>query len=443
MNQSLVDSDSLNKYSDSHHETGHMMARPEIRPGAHGKMRFTVVGRRVEAAFYYRDTHGNRKRMKARGRNQTEAAEELEYRWGTRDKSDADADVTGSTTIAELGDIWIKSLRGKAPGTIETYRNRIRISVDPYIGNKRVGDVTPGYIETHLRRIADAGEAKTIPSGSGTRLILTGGLTAERTARVVLRGMFDQAVLFSAMPSGVNPVGKDKRHRERRGKRKEVRAPTKQEYLELRRRILAWQSVQQFGPPRGRDLVHCVDVMLGVGVRPNELLAIRWEDLWLDDEIPFILVTGTIAKDDSGNWHRQDWTKGDRDQVAKIQPIALPPYLVSLFQERKAETSGGAQGIVFTDRKGGIRLISNFRRSLREAREYDNRTGDDFGWITPKSLRKSTATMITKSAGLEAAADQLRHSSSSITREYYIQEELQMVDNRAVFDEVFPNHPEQ
>lgn len=127
-------------------------------------------------------------------------------------------------------------------------------------------------------------------------------------------------------------------------------------------------------------------IQLGVGVRPNELLAIRWEDLWLDAEIPVILVTGTRAKDDDGNWHRQDWTKGDRGQVAKIQPIALPAYLVQLFQ----------------------------------------------------SLRKSTATMIKKSAGLEAAAEQLRHSSSSITREYYIQEELQMVDNPTSFDNVFP-----
>jgi len=64
--------------------------------------------------------------------------------------------------------------------------------------------------------------------------------------------------------------------------------------------------------PRGGDRVTCVDLMLGVGVRPNELLAIRWEDLWLDEDIPFILVTGTIAKDDAGEWHRQDWTKGDR-----------------------------------------------------------------------------------------------------------------------------------
>lgn len=47
--------------------------------------------------------------------------------------------------------------------------------------------------------------------------------------------------------------------------------------------------------------------------------------------------------------------------------------------------------------------------------------------------------MITKSAGLEAAADQLRHSTSSITREYYVQQELQMVDNRASFDGVFPD----
>lgn len=157
-----------------------------------------------------------------------------------------------------------------------------------------------------------------------------------------------------------------------------------------------------------------------------------WGDLWLDADIPFILVTGTIAKARDGRWRRQDWTKGDRDQVAKVRPIALRPYIVNVLKERKAAVGAQARGLVFTDRNGSIRLISNFRRSLREAREYDNQTGDDFSWLTPKSLRKSTATMITKSAGLEAAADHLRHSSSAVTREYYIQEDLQMADNRAV-----------
>jgi hypothetical protein len=29
------------------------------------------------------------------------------------------------------------------------------------------------------------------------------------------------------------------------------------------------------------------------------------------------------------------------------------------------------------------------------------------------------------------------HSSSAVTREYYVEEELVMVDNRAVFDDIF------
>jgi hypothetical protein len=33
------------------------------------------------------------------------------------------------------------------------------------------------------------------------------------------------------------------------------------------------------------------------------------------------------------------------------------------------------------------------------------KVGDDFDWITPKSLGKGTATMIKKTAGLEAAAE--------------------------------------
>ncbi|WP_346927002.1 hypothetical protein [uncultured Arthrobacter sp.] len=38
----------------------------------------------------------------------------------------------------------------------------------------------------------------------------------------------------------------------------------------------------------------------------------------------------------------------------------------------------------------------------------------------------------------EAAVEPLRHSSGAITREFYVQEELQMADNRVVFDDAFP-----
>lgn len=81
--------------------------------------------------------------------------------------------------------------------------------------------------------------------------------------------------------------------------------------------------------------------------------------------------------------------------------MRFPAYVAKFFKERKAGMDGPARGPVFTDHKGEIRLISNIRRSLG------------------------------------------RHSSSAITREFDIQEELQMVDNRAVFDDAFPPCAEQ
>lgn len=330
------------------------MARPEMRPNTHGKISFaTKENGGIEASWYYRDAHGNRKRMKASGRTKSQAREELEFKWDNRDLSDADSEVTSSTTIDELGQLWLKSLRGKAPGTMTAYRNRLRISIEPYIGSKKIRDVTPGYIEAHLRRVADGIDTKVVASKSGSRTIPTGGLSAERTARIVLNGMFDLAVQFNALPNGVNPVGKDRRHSERKGKRTKNKALTRDEYFELIRRIEAWQEAQQSGPPRGVHLRPAVEVMLGTGVRIGELLAIRWEDLMLEEDVPFILVTGTIAQNDEGKSHRQDWTKGDRDQVAKIQPIALPPYLVELLQKRRADLDGPAEGLIFKNRVGG------------------------------------------------------------------------------------------
>lgn len=415
------------------------MARPELAAGTRGALGFTTLKNgNIQALVYYRDAHGVRKKMKASARTKTEAKERLDYKWDNQDLSDADAEIVGSTTIKELSDFWLRSLRGKSSGTMRTYSNRIRISITPYIGEKRIKDVSTGYLETHLRRIADGGEMKVIVSKSASRNVPIGGLSAERTARIVLRAMFDLAVSYDAVPSRVNPVAKDKRSGERRALRVPIRALTKPEYLELQRRIAAWQGAQQYGPRRGRDLLPALDVMLGTGVRTAELLAVLWEDLDLYADIPFILVTGTITTDDHGRLYRQDWTKGDENHVKKIQPIALPRYIVDLLKDRKAATES-ASGLVFPDRNGGIMSPSNFRRGLGKARRFDNQTGDDFHWVTPKSMRKSAATMIKRSSGLEAAAAQLRHSSSETTRRYYTEVDLEMVDNRAVFDDIFPD----
>ncbi|WP_026552868.1 site-specific integrase [Arthrobacter sp. H20] len=415
------------------------MARIALEPGGpHGDPSFSKDGKKHVCSVYYRDSHGERHRMKATGATKMEASEKLEAKFEDLRRSGPDALVRSSTTIAELSELWLASLRDLAPGTMTTYRNRVRISIIPTMGSKKIGEATTGYIEGQLRKIA-AGGVKDIGSSGKVREIKTGGRTAEFTARTVLKMMFDFALDHRAVPGHINPVGRDRSAKERKAQRGEVRALTAQEYSEMYRRTAAWQEAQQYGPRRGKDLLVAADVLLGTGVRTGELLAMRHEDLWLRDQIPFFLVTGTITQDEkTKKFFRQDYTKGDTAQLKRVQPIALPAHVTGLLLYRQEELGKKRPtGLVFTNQFGGLVLPPNFRRSWRKARSFDARGGDDFSWVTPKSLRKSAATLVAKTEGLDAAMRQLRHSSNTVTNNHYVDKLMPMVDNRAAFDGIF------
>lgn len=127
----------------------------------------------------------------------------------------------------------------------------------------------------------------------------------------------------------------DMRARER-GERKQVRTPTEHEDLELRRRLLGRQGGQRFAPRRG----------------PNQPGALRCTDAW-------------------------------RRRTAERNVVIRGEHPLA-----GCRMDGPARCTVVTDRKREFRLIANFRRPLRDPEEYDNQTCNDFGWLTPKSLRK-------------------------------------------------------
>ncbi|WP_052066322.1 tyrosine-type recombinase/integrase [Rhodococcoides fascians] len=58
---------------------------------------------------------------------------------------------------------------------------------------------------------------------------------------------------------------------------------------------------------------------------------------------------------------------------------------------------------------------ANVRRSWRAAR------GDDFDWVTPHTLRKTVATLVKETYGVEAAQIQLGHANTRVTEAHYIQ----------------------
>lgn len=77
------------------------------------------------------------------------------------------------------------------------------------------------------------------------------------------------------------------------------------------------------------------------------------------------------------------------------------------------------------DINGGFRDPANVRRELREARG-----GEALAWITSHTSRNTAATILDEAAlSARLVADQLGHSRTSMTQDYYLGR--RWVDNQA------------
>ncbi len=86
-------------------------------------------------------------------------------------------------------------------------------------------------------------------------------------------------------------------------------------------------------------------------------------------------------------------------------------------------------GLVFTTRHGTIYDPHNFRRSWRRAR------GNEFAWVTPKTFRKTVATLIANEHGASHAARQLGHADDgTIAHRHYIDTPHEVADYTDLLD---------
>ena len=75
---------------------------------------------------------------------------------------------------------------------------------------------------------------------------------------------------------------------------------------------------------------------------------------------------------------------------------------------------------------------ANVRRSWRAAR------GDEFEWVKPHTLRKTVATLVKETYGVEAAQMQLGHANTRVTEAHYIQRVTVAPDMTSALDSFAP-----
>ncbi|NDK91765.1 site-specific integrase [Gordonia desulfuricans] len=397
------------------------MARPPLPLGTWGKItRTQVAPGRWRARARYRDYDGRTRPVERFGASGAKAERALLDALAERDRTSGSVvDITRKTRLADLADLWLaKRVESGdyAVGTLDNDRELITLHITPGLGEIRVGEATVGVLDRFLRAVATDSRS--------------------RQCRTVLSGMMTLAAQHDAIER--NPIVDTTR---RSSETAVTRALTIDELQQLRIRIATWSGTNRFGPKRGVDFPDLADCLIGSGGRISEVLAFRWEHVqWSTDLAPaMVYLDGAINK--RGEYQ-------PRPKTATSQHwLILPDFMVAaLERQRERDLPSDDLGLVFPSRDGGPRTTANTRRQFRDARRTvvvgadgtPDGPPDLFEWVTPKTFRKTVATILADEVGMEAAAEQLGHTSPEITRRHYVQRKKVTGDVRHVLDRLAP-----
>ncbi|MGV9663739.1 tyrosine-type recombinase/integrase [Nocardia niigatensis] len=391
------------------------MARQSLPIGTYGRITTKEQANgSFRAVTRFRDSDGITRTVQKFGPTKGVAEDNLRNALKER-TGDRGRLINRDTKLSELADLWLaeKAMQeGVTQQTLDLYKSEIEVSEDcrarkgtvkikSALGRLRVWEATTSRIDAHLKRI-----------------MLNGHREKARRQRVILSEMMGMAVRHDAISQ--NPV---REVADLPRKRQKPRAADLATLTELRAQLKLWAAGEQVGdvpahtsgPKRNRRVLDVADVELGTGPRPGEALALRWSDVDLESTPPRLTFSGTIIrlkgkKEDGKGLIRQEWTKTD----SGYRTVVIPPFVVETLKRVKEETEENDLDLVFPSRDGGIWDPHNFNRLWRQAR------GTKFEWVTPKTFRKTVASMIAEEYGPQAAAQQLGHANDSVTKRHYI-----------------------
>lgn len=395
------------------------MPRQRMAPGEHGKITETTEGAGRDqiwyATTYVRLHSGKRPQRVATSRKSPEdARRKLKQRIADELKAGEPTGVINHrTTLSGLFEAWLPAKiaeDGIGERTATLYRDTWRLHGDQQIGQLRVAELTTSRADAHL---------KALPRSAGTYM------------RIILTGMYGLAVRH-----GVGTVNVIRETKLAKREPEPVRALTSMEFEQIRRAVRVYCDRKGPGPRRAPMLPAYVELLIATGGRPNEVLAIRWQDVDLLADPPTVTITGTLVE--SGRIagkgiHRQPWRKGR----APEHTVTLPKFAAKVLTELYGVTGpdGGTDGVVLTNRDGGLVSRANIADSLRQAlKPYEH-----LQWFHLHAGRKTNGTAVRDVLGVEAAQQQLGHAQLATTEKHYVQRVTSGPDTSAVLDKWVSN----
>lgn len=392
-----------------------MAGRPRLEIGTYGNIAdpWKLPSGQWQTKTRFRDSDGVTRPVTATGNTPAQAKTNLKVKLKGRQARMGTAELGSESPLAELLDKWMLTVRARIrPEDATEHGDRKFISQSTADGYQYIVEriLKPGLGEVLLRELTT----------QRVHHYLSGRTTRVREIRVVLNQACGLGVRFGAL--SFNPVRETEAPPRTTS---DKRTLTEAEVALLIGRIKEWQGDWRGGPRRGYALVEIFALLMASGERIAEVLALRWNDIeFLDDPARPVRVTinGTIGKDGK----RKPLPKSDHG----YRTVLLPNYgRVALQTQRDRKIPFD---LVFPTRNGTPHLPSNVRTHWRAIR------GADYSWVTPKTFRKTAATVIERQFGAEAAAAQLGHSSPDITRKHYIRKAHAAGDYTSALDRFDP-----
>ncbi|SNR79838.1 Site-specific recombinase XerC [Haloechinothrix alba] len=370
------------------------MPRPPLPVGTYGKLSSKRDGKRWMAWCKFRDVDGRVRKVRAW--DETKAKAENKLREKLKDRQIGSGHVKPDSKVVDVASKWLNEFEeqvelGTRSGTsLDTYTHRWNTIVKPRVEGLRVHELDAGRVDQIVRDVNRELSA-----------------SSAKTCRTILSAICGLAVRHGALK--VNPV-RDVRPVESSKRKPLARAFTIDEVMEI------FDKADHDPIAIRQDLPDIMRYFGGTGQRTGETIAVRWENIDFAEQVAWV----------EGNMVR---TKADGKKInpgkseAAHRGVPLASWLVDMLRDRRERVAADCgvspeelTGWVFPNGLGGLREASNLRRDWRAFRKRHG-IGD---WFTPRTFRRTVATLVTDALPVREASDMLGHSRVSITTDSYV-----------------------
>lgn len=373
-----------------------MSGRPRTAIGTFGEVNVRRTGtRRYQAHTRFRDVDGQLREVKATAPTRNRAIADLKERLARRPGYGNSGSLSLRSPFGDLAELWLVELESRdiSEGTKDNYRDDLRVHVRPFFEGYSLGEITTGRVEAFLKEQAAVSYSR-----------------AKHT-RTLLNQIFGYALRNDAL--GRNPVEGTSPLRRPKGT---PQALSLEQIAAIRGAAALWRTGPNVrGPKPDGQVRDAIEVLLGTGMRPGEVLALRPVDL-RETKVGMVAdIRGTVVSRKGIGTHRQDRPK----TAASIRTIPVPEFAAAVLRRRlKRMGSTEREWTIFHNRGGGPLSQHNFRRTFRE---FLALAGLEDSGISPRWYRRTGATVLARGLGVDVAATYLGHKSTAITEGHYIE----------------------